>query len=179
MRTQNLSAVTCHVIASYGNTARHAIAAYRTGGERVVGLIEQRWSRSLQASRSRLAAGVAHNANAVQRRLQQIAVTGLTVSSDTAQGLVNQMINMANAGVHSVADNALWLENKAGTTALTRLSQYALPAATALSHLVDKVENQSAKLARKMAGKPMVKTAARRARPALRKTAKTVAAVAA
>jgi len=172
MRNQKLSTVTCHVIRAYGNTAKHAITAYRTGGERVVGFLEQRWNRSLKASRSRLSVGVARNASAVHQRLQQLAVRSLNVTSGGAQGLVNQVVRLADVGVHSVADNALWLQDKVGTTALTRLSQFALPAATVLSDLADQVESKSATLARKIARKQVVKKAVKRARPAMRKATK-------
>ena len=150
-----------------------SITAYRTGGERVVGVIEQRWNRSLNASRSQLAAGVARNANAVQARLQRFAQTGLALASDGAESLVNKMVQLADAGVHAVADNALWLEAKVGTTALTRLSEFALPAATAMSRLADQVEDQSAKLVGKIADKTVRRAAPKRARLAARKAIKT------
>lgn len=175
MRTQHLSTVTCHVVASYGNTAKNAIKAYRVGGERVVGLVEQRWSRSLRASRTKLGTGVAHNANAVQARLQQLAQTSLTLTSNGAERVVNTVVHLADASVHMVADNALWLEDKLGTQALSRLSQLALPAASALHELADRVEGQSVKLVSKIAGKPVRKPVAKRARVAVRKTAKTAA----
>jgi hypothetical protein len=56
MRAKNLSTLTCHVINSFGNTANSVIHAYRAGGERVVGLLEQRWHRALKQSRAQLAA---------------------------------------------------------------------------------------------------------------------------
>ena len=37
MAKQNLATVTNELIASYGNTAKNVILAYRTGGERLVG----------------------------------------------------------------------------------------------------------------------------------------------
>lgn len=179
MRSNNLTTVTCHVVASYGNTAKHAIHAYRNGGERVVGVIEQGWNRSLKASRPKLAAGVVRNANAVQARVQQLAQSGLALTSDGAENLVDKMVQLADAGVHSVADNALWLQDKVGTTALTRLSELALPAANAMSKLADQVEDQSAKLASKFAAKPVRRNAPKRARAVVRKTIKTAKSVAA
>lgn len=179
MPSKNLSTVTCHVVAAYGNTAKHAIHAYRNGGERVVGVIKQGWNRSLKASRSQLAAGVARNANAVQARLQHFAQTGLSMSADGAENLVNKAVQLVDAGLHSVADNALWLEAKVGTTALTRLSELALPAANAMSKLADRVEDQSAKLASKIAAKPVRRFAPKRARAAVHKTIKAAKAVAA
>jgi len=82
-------------------------------------------------------------------------------------------VQLADAGVHAVADNALWLEAKVGTTALTRLSEFALPAATAMSRLADQVEDQSAKLVGKIADKTVRRAAPKRARLAARKAIKT------
>ena len=62
MASKKLATVTCHMITSYGNTAKNVIHAYRVGGERVIGMLEQRWDRALKQSRSQLAEGVAKNA---------------------------------------------------------------------------------------------------------------------
>ncbi len=176
MRTQNLTSVSCHVVAAYGNTARHAIKAYRRGGERVIKLVEQRWDRALAVSRPKLAAGVARNAGAVQARLQRLAQSGLTLSSDGAVSLVDKAVQLVDASVHAVADNALWLEDKAGVKPFSRLSQLALPAATVVSQFADQLEDQTALLAAKVAGRPTVKPVASRTRRAVRKTATAVAA---
>lgn len=175
MRTQHLSTVTCRLTASYGNTAKNVIKAYRVGGERLVGLVEQRWNRSLRASRVKLGTGVAHNANAAQARLQQFAQTSLALTANGADRVVNTVLHLADTSVHMVADNALWLEDKVGTHALTRLSQFALPAAAALNELAERVENQSAKLVSKIAGQPARKAAPKRARVAVRKAVKATA----
>lgn len=176
MRTQHLSNVTCRVFASYGKTARNAIKAYRVGGERVIGLVQQRWNRSLRASRAKLGTGVAHNANTTQARLQKLAQTSLALTANSADRVVNTVVHLADTGVHMVADNALWLEDKLGTQALSRLSQLALPAASTLQALAARVEGHSAKLVSKVAGQPARKPAGKPARVAVRQTAKTAAA---
>ncbi len=169
MSTKKLSTVTCHVIASYGNTATNVIHAYRAGGERVVDMFEKRWNRALKASRSKLAAGVAKNATVVQQALCTYSVKGLTLTSGGAQGVVNQVVKLADSGVHSIATNANRFEEKTGAHVLSTLAQAALPGAVAISSLADKIEQKSADLASKVAGDNVVVAVAKRARTAARK----------
>jgi hypothetical protein len=169
MSTQKLSTVTCHVIMSSGNTAKNIIHAYRAGGERVVSLLEKRWNRALKQSRSQLAAGVAQNAGAAQQVLQKYSLKGLTMTSGGAQGMVKQLVKLADAGVHSVATNASRFEDKTGAHLLSTLAQAALPGALAISALASQIEQKSAHLASKIAGDNVVVRVAKRARSAARK----------
>jgi len=164
MRSNQLSAVTSHMIATYGKTASHAVHAYHAGGQRVVRSLEARWNQSLSASRTRLASGVARNATALQQRLQQVAESGLAMTSDGAHSLIKNVVHLADAGVQSVADNALWLENRLGTQALSKLSQVAVPAATTLDTLAVRLERRCASLAKRIAGRKPVVASARRVR---------------
>lgn len=178
MSSKNLSTVTCHVINAYGNTASNVIHAYRTGGERVVGMLDARWNNALKQSRSKLAAGVAKNASAVQQVLHKYSLQGLTVTSGGAQDVVNQVVKLADAGVMSVANNVNRFEGKTGVNVLSTVAQVALPGAVALSNLATQIEQKSADLASKVAGKkPVAKrvrtSVARKARPAAKAVVKT------
>jgi hypothetical protein len=175
MASKKLATVTCHMITSYGNTAKNVIHAYRVGGERVIGMLEQRWDRALKQSRSQLAEGVAKNATAVQHSLQNYSLKGLTFTSGGAQDMVNRLVKLADAGVHSVAVNAARFEDKTGARTLSSLAQAALPGATALSALASQIEQKSADLASKVAGDNVVVKVARRARTATRKSASVAA----
>ncbi len=179
MRSNNFSTVTCHVIKAYGNTARNVIHAYRAGGERVVGMLDARWNQALQQSRSKLAAGVAKNATVVQQVLHQYTLQGLTATSGGAQGVVNQVVKLADAGVLTVANNVSRFEDKTGVSVLSSVAQAALPGVVALSALVSQMEQKSADLVRKVAGKKtpakrVRRTVARKVRPVVKVVAKTV-----
>lgn len=171
MSAKNLSTVTCHLIKAYGNTAKNVIHAYRAGGERVIGLLEQRWDRALKQSRSQLALGVAKNATAVQHALHSYTLKGLTLTSGGAQDMVNRVVKLADAGVHTVSVNAARFEDKTGARALSSLAQAALPGAAVLSALASQIEQKSADLASKVAGDNVVVKVARRARTVARKPA--------
>jgi hypothetical protein len=169
MRNQKLSTVATDVIASTGNTAKNVIQAYRVGGERVVGLLEQRWDRAFQASRAQLSAETAQNAIFAQRMVSDYTTKGLVVSTDGAQGVVNHMVKLAGAGVERVAANATLFEEKTGVTALNTLAQATLPSVVVLSTFAAQMEQKSAVLARKVAGDTTVAAKVKRATATVRK----------
>ena len=176
MSAKKLSTVTCHVINAYGNTAKNVIHAYRAGGERVVRMLDRRWNSALKKSRPELATGVAKNAGVVQQVLHSYTLKGLTVTAGGAQTVVNQVVKLADAGVHGLSVNADRFEDKTGAHMLSTLAQAALPSAVALSALAHKIEQKSAHLASKIAGDNVVVTVAKRARTVARKPRKPVAA---
>ncbi|OIN93072.1 MAG: hypothetical protein AUJ20_05370 [Comamonadaceae bacterium CG1_02_60_18] len=178
MKSKSLSTVTCHVISAYGNTASNVIHACRAGGERVVGLVDARWNSALKQSRSQLATGVAKNADAVHQVLQKYTLQGLTLTSGGAQGVVNQIVKLADAGVMTVAHNVDRFEDKTGVNVLSSVAQVALPGALALSNLAQQIEQKSATLANRVAGERVVKVVAKRSRSVVRKTRPVVKAVA-
>ena len=153
MTAKNLSTVANELIESYGNTAKNVIHAYRTGGERAVGLMEKSWNRALRESRSQLEAGVAKNATALQQALSGFTIKGLSVTSEGAQIAVNQMMKLAETGVERMAANAHLFEEKTGVTALNTLAQATRPGAEALCTLASKLEKTSAGLASKAASR--------------------------
>lgn len=169
MSTKKLATVTCHVISSYGNTASNVIHAYRTGGERVVKLLDRRWNGALRQSRSQLAAGVAKNATVLQQAVHKYSIKGLTLSSGGAQGLVNQVVKLADAGVTTLSAGANRLEDKTGVHVLSTLAQAVLPGARLLDTLAGRIEQTSANLATRIAGDNVVISVAKRTASTARK----------
>jgi hypothetical protein len=161
MNAKKLSTVATDVIESTGNTAKNVIAAYREGGERVVGLLEQRWNRALQESRAQLTAETAKNATAAQQAFSGYYTKGLVVTTNGAQGVVEQMVKLAGAGVERVAANANLFEEKTGVTALNTLAQASLPGAVVLYTLATQLEQKSAVLVRKAKGDSVLHVAKR------------------
>lgn len=163
MRAKKLSTVTCHVITAYGNTATNVIHAYRAGGERMVKLLDRRWDRSLKQSRSQLTAGVVRNATLVQQALHKYALQGLTLASGSAEGVVKQVVKLADAGVTTLSAGANRLEDRTGAHVLSTLAQAALPGAHMLSSLASQIEQKSAILADRIAGDKVVVKVVKRA----------------
>ena len=152
MTAKNLSTVATDTIECYGNTAKNVIDAYRAGGERVVTVLEKRWNSALKQSRSQLTSEVAKNASAAQLAFSVYYTKGLTQTTKGAEMVVRQLVKLAEAGVERAAANASLFEEKTGMSALNTLAQATKPGAVVLSEFAAKIEEKSAKLARKIAG---------------------------
>jgi len=152
MSTKNLSAVVTDLIESYGNTSRNVINAYRTGGERIVGFIEQRWERALEASSPKLTAEVIDNASAAQKLFGSYYAQSLALATNGCDTVVNEIVKFAGQGLQQVAANASRFEEKTGVTALSKLATASVPAVALVSKLAAQLEEKSGELARKIGG---------------------------
>jgi hypothetical protein len=152
MRTQTLSTVTTNLIASYGNTARNIIDAYRASGERVAEFMDQRWDRALSQSSDQLTADVRKNAQALHDVLNGYYSKGIALSSAGASALVDKVVELAGQGVSQVAANAGRFEEQTSTAALSRIAKAAVPAALAVSKVANQIEQKSGEFAEKLAG---------------------------
>lgn len=163
MSTKNLSAasdtsavtavsdVAADLIESYGNTVKNVIDAYRAGGEHVLGLVEQHWSRTMQEPYPPLTAVMVKNGSTAQRSLKVCYIQGLEKSSKNAQEMVNQFANFASQGVERLAANASMFEKKTGLHAFSLLSQVTLPGASVLVTLATQIEQKTANIASRFA----------------------------
>jgi hypothetical protein len=172
MSTQQLSTVTYDLIESYGNTAKNVIHAYRVGGERVAGLLEQRWNVAFEQSLPQLSAETAANAAAAKQLVGGYYAKGLSVTTDGATDMVAQLVRLAGSGVERAASNANLFETKTGVTALNSLAQATLPGVVALSTLAAQMEQKSAVLARKIKGDSVLNVAKRASALRKKRTAK-------
>ncbi len=164
MSAQQLSHVANDVIISYGNTVKNVINAYRAGGERVAGLVEQRWDHAFAQSRAQLSAETAKNATAAKAIVGGYYTRGLSVATDSANEVVAQMVKLANTGVERAANGAELLQAKTGIHAIDTVAQATLPGAVALSTLASTIEQKSAVLARKIKGNNVLNVARRAAK---------------
>ena len=138
------------------------IDAYRAGGERVVGLLEQRWNRALKESRTQLTAETVKNASAAQLVFSACYTKGLSLTTNGAQQMVSQLVKVLEDGVERVAANASAFEEKTGVTALNTLAQATAPGAAVLGKLAAQMEQKTAELASKIAGDDVVTASVKR-----------------
>jgi hypothetical protein len=167
MSAQQFSTVAYDVIVASGNTAKNVIHAYRVGGERVAGLLEQRWDRAFKESRAQLSTETAKNATTAKQLVGGYYAKGLTVATDSATEIIAQLVKVLGGSVERALAGAQLVQAKTGTTTIDTLAQATLPGVVALSTLAAQVEEQSAALARKVAGDSVLAVAKRA--PAARK----------
>lgn len=152
MTAKNLSTVVTDLIESYGNTSKNVINAYRTGGERIIGFVEQRWERALEASSPKLTAEVRDNAAAAQKLFGSYYAQSLALATNSCDTVVNQLVKFADQGLQQVAANASRFEEKTGVTALSKLATVAVPVVAVVNKLAARLEEKSGELVKKIAG---------------------------
>lgn len=161
MPNRNLAAATTDLIESCGNTAKNVINAYRVGGERVIGFMDQRWERALEKTRSRLSAEVRVNALSAQKTLSGYYARGISLTTNGADALVSKAVELAAKGVQQVAANASQFEKKTGLTTLQTVAVAAVPAVDAVQKFASSIKQRSGRLVNQIAGrKAAVKVAA-------------------
>ena len=173
--SKSLSTVATAVIESYGNTAINLINAYRVGGERVIGFVDQRFEAAVNVGAAPLSQELRANLIGAEKRVSGYYVKGLQIGSDRAESAVGTAVDLANKGVDRIAANAERFDQATKIGALDMINRVALPAAEAVSQVVVRIEEGSSQLAKKVAGKPaVVKAAAKKAKAVKKTVAKTV-----
>ncbi len=172
--SKNLSTVATAVIESYGNTALNLINAYRVGGERIIGFVDQRFEAAVNVGAAPLSPELRSNLIGAEKRVSGYYVKGLQFGTDRAESVVGSAVDLANKGVDRIAANAERFDQATKIGALDMINRVALPAAEAVSQVVVRIEEGSSQLAKKVAGKPaVVKAAAKQARTVKKAVAKT------
>ena len=155
MSTKNLSTVATHVIQAYGITATNVINTYRYGGERVIGYFDQRFASAVSLGASSLGQSTRSSLIDNQQRVSGFTVKGLHLGTDRAQSAVGVAVDLATKGVSLVAANAKRLDRNANLNVLGKLTRVAMPAATLLSTVAERMEDGSSELVKRVAGKPV------------------------
>ncbi len=160
MTAKNLSTVTNELIASYGNTAKNVIEAYRVGNARMANYVDQRWANAVEKVGSQLSAEIRTNAVAAEKKVSAYYTKSVGLGTDGADLAVTKVLMLADRSVAQVAANASRFEKATGFTALNTIASVAVPAAVAVSGVAFKVEAKSDQLVRSIAGaKPRAKRA--------------------
>jgi hypothetical protein len=175
MSNKNLSTVATQVVQAYGITATNVINTTRFGGERVIGFVDQRFASVLNGSASALGKSTRASLIDNQQRVSGFYVKGLRLGTDRAQSAVGVAVDLATKGIDLVATNAKRIERSANVNALDTINRVAMPAATLLVTVAERLEEGSSELVKRVAGKamPVKAVATRKLNAAKRKAAAT------
>ena len=153
MTSSILFAATTDLIETYGNTAKNIINAYRVGGERVIGFMDQRWEAALNKTASKLSSEVRGNALSAQKKFSGYYTQGISMGTAGADAFVSKAIQLAGKGVQQAAANASQFEKKTGVTTLHTVAKAVVPAVQAAQKVASAIEQQSSRLVNRIAGK--------------------------
>lgn len=171
--SKTLSTVAVDVIDAYGNTAKHVIQAYRHGGERVIGFVDQRFEAAVQRGAAALRDDFRTGLIDAEKRLSGAYAKGLLLGSARAEQAVETAVDLAHKSVERLAANAERFDHATKIGALDMINRVALPAATAMSAVVFRLEQGTGEFAKKVAGQPkVVKAVVKKARVARKAAAK-------
>lgn len=175
MSTKNLSTVANEVIESYGVINTNFINAYRFGGERMIGFVDERFAEAVNRGAPTLSKEVRTNLIDSQQRVSGFYVKGLHYGTDRAQSAVGVAVDLASKGVNMVAENAERFDRATKLNALDKLNRAVMPAANVVVQVVERVEQGSGKLVQRVSGKavPAKAVATRKLNTSKRKAAAT------
>ncbi|MRD49717.1 hypothetical protein [Caenimonas koreensis] len=103
MQTQSFQSTATTFIASFGNNAHSAISMYRDAGERIAGIVDQRWKAALKESSPHLSAETKKNAAHAKHVIGGYYARGLALSADGAKVAVDTVVGAAIAAVERAA----------------------------------------------------------------------------
>jgi len=106
MNTNAFSATATDMVAKLGNTAHDIIGAYREGGERLAGTLEQRWKSALKQTSPKLTAETRRNAARAQQAFSTYYAKGLNLSADGAVVVVDTLVGATVAAIERAAELA-------------------------------------------------------------------------
>lgn len=153
MSTKNLSTVANEVIQSYGITAINVVNAYRFGGERVIGFVDERFASAVNRGAALLRKDLRGNLIESQQRVSGFYVKGLQFGAERAETVVGVAVDLAGKGVNMVAANAERFEGS--SNAIDMINRVALPVANVVHQVVGRIEKGSSLLVRRVAGNDM------------------------
>jgi hypothetical protein len=155
MSNKNLSTVATQVIEASGMAATNVINTTRFGGERVIGYFDERFASAVTRGAASLGKSTRSSLIDNQQRMSGFYVKGLRLGTDRAQSAVGVAVDLATKGVSLVAINAKRLDSRVNLNALDKLTRVAMPAATLLSSVAERLEEGTTELVKRVAGKTM------------------------
>jgi hypothetical protein len=155
MSTKNLSSVATDLIESYGITATNVVNAYRFGGARLIGFVDQNFANAVNRGGSLIRADLRSGLIGRQQLISGYYVKGLDFGGERAEAAIGIAVDLASKGVSLAAANAERFDQATNLGALEVLNRVAMPAANVVVQVVERIEQGSGKLVRVVSGKAM------------------------
>ena len=162
MTTQYLSHVTLETLENYRNAATQGVAAYRSGGRRLVGAVNGALQHSVYPRTAKVAPNATEFMNAVRSNMTQIVVTGLDQTAARAKSAIEFGANTAGTQVNKLARFASKVDNPIVANGLQTVARLTMPGAKVALAISGKVATGAHALA-DAAGAPTARRVARKA----------------
>jgi hypothetical protein len=147
-----INATTVDTLVQYNQAAKHLIAAYRFGTERVMAGAGERYEKFV-SGRSVLSDGVKQRLIGVEQKAGGIVGGAVARVADQADSWADSLAQRAVAGVERLDEMTAWSRDMAVFNTLRRLN---LPLANASLKLAESVADVSRRVSERVAGQPDV-----------------------
>lgn len=177
MSAQYLSHVTLETLENYRNAATQGVAAYRSGGRRLVGAVNGALQHSVYPRTARLAPRATEFMNEMRGNVSQIVVKGLDQTAARAATAIEFGAKAAGTQLNKLARFAARVDNPVVADGLQAAARLTMPGAKVALAISGKVAAGAMALADAAGARP-VRSAARKAAAAPRRIAKRAASAA-
>ena len=174
MSAQYLSHVTLETLENYRNAATQGVAAYRSGGHRLVGAVNGALQHSVYPRTAKLAPRATEFMNEMRGNVSQIVVKGLDQTAARAATAIELGAKAAGTQLNKLARFAARVDNPVVADGLQAAARLTMPGAKVALAISGKVAAGAMALADAAGARP-VRSAARKAAAAPRRMAKRAA----
>lgn len=165
MRTQYLSHVTLETLENYRTAAARGLVAWRSGGHRLVGVVNGALENSVYPRTARVAPRATEFMNEVRGNVTQIVIKGLDRSAARATSAIEYGVRTAGTQLNKLARMAAKVENPMVANGLQTAARLTMPGAKVALALSGKLADGANVLADAAGARPLHravrKTAAR------------------
>ncbi len=157
MTQATLSTVTLKTVANYRHAAERAVGAYRTGGHRLIAVMQKGVDQAAKRGAEPYVPGLADALRRAGDNMGSFAVKGLDAVSNGTERVIVIGSNGVSAQVKRVANLAGEVDNRLVATGLKAAARISLPSAQVALALSERVAAGADKLATAAAGTPSAK----------------------
>jgi hypothetical protein len=171
MTTQYLSHVTLETLENYRNAATQGVVACRSGGRRLIGVVNGALERRVYPRTAKVAPRATEFINELRGNVTQIVIKGLDQTAARAATAIEFGANTAGTQVNKLAQFAAAVDNAAVANGLHTVARLTMPGAKVALAISGKVAAGAMALAGAAGARP-VRTAVRKAAAAPRRAVK-------
>ena len=153
MSTQTLSSVAMNVVGQYNEAGKQLVHAWRTGTERAVGAVNERFASAVNTRSLPLVTDdVKASLIDAQRQITGIVSFGMGLGASGADIALDQVALRVSNGIVRVADTTNRVETAFNTSALDKVGVFAMPVAYVSLELANVAVQGSKRLSERVAG---------------------------
>jgi hypothetical protein len=180
MSTQNISTAATHVVGQYNEAGKILVSAYRAGAHRLLNGAASRYSDFLgKRQLPLLNEDIKAKLIGAQEKINGFLANRLDIDTGRVVSVMDRVASGTTSGIESVAKVAARVESPLGNSVLNSLGSLHLPIANVSVQIADRIAAGAKQIESRVTGDTaaakVVKTVKAKAKPVVRRTARSAA----